>query len=78
MTSLTPPTFGYHLIIGFVLPYLDTGRGKVFVFGFPYMLRFFVACWRLYLAFRSLEFLLVRQYQDNPKLINRQGIIQSL
>jgi hypothetical protein len=31
MTSLTLPTFGYHLIIGVVLPYLDTGRGEVFL-----------------------------------------------
>jgi len=62
MTSLTLPTFGYHLIIGVVLPYLDTGRGEVFVFGFPYMLRFFVACWRSYLTFRSLGFLLVRPH----------------
>ena len=78
MTSLTLPTFGYHLIIGVVLPYLDTGRGGVFVFGFfPYMLRF-VASGRLYLTFECICRFLVRQYQDNPKLFHRQDISQCL
>jgi len=61
MTSLTLPTFGYHLIIGVVLPYLDTGRGEVFVLlRFPYMLPFlcllaFVPHFRVYLSFFSFD-----------------------
>jgi len=65
MTSLTLPTFGYHLIIGVVLPYLDTGRGEVFVLlRFPYMLRF-LCLLAFALTFSSLGVCLVRQVHFN-------------